>query len=155
MEGAAVTDRELLEKAARAAGWKYHPPGGIDTKHPDLDGWIDPSTGEVHWRDLWRPLTDDGDAFRLAVATRLIVTTTGNELVGVYQPIGDWVFANERVVDGDRLAAIRRAIVRAAAAIGESMPAAEPDSPRDLRFVPYAIQPAADPIAPAILKDSP
>lgn len=144
MEGAAVTDRELLEKAARAAGYTLG-------NHSQC-GWLRTLGGRV-----WNPLTDDGDALRLAARLRLKVGSDGQSLrpvvecwqahsilPGVAEPEGE-----------DAATAYRRAIVRAAAAIGESMPAAEPDSPRDLRFVPYAIQPAADPIAPAILKDSP
>lgn len=44
-----MTDRELLEKAARAAG----------VTHPDVL--------RTHMTSGWNPLVDDGDALRLAV----------------------------------------------------------------------------------------
>jgi hypothetical protein len=85
-------DRELLELAAKAAGIsiKFH--GGMP--------WL--SSG----KRPWDPLTDDGDALRLAVKLKLW-THSG---MGNYhdQP--------------DPYAATRLAIVRAAAAIGEAMP---------------------------------
>ena len=43
-----MTDRELLEAAAKAAGYVHYHPG---------DGFY----------QTWNPLTDDGDALRLAV----------------------------------------------------------------------------------------
>jgi hypothetical protein len=103
-----MTDRELLEAAAKAAG--------IEILRSRLD---DPL-----FRDMllpategrgngWNPLTDDGDALRLAVQLRLEITwwkqgvraepAQGRESV---QPFGE-----------DPYAATRRAIVRAAAAM--------------------------------------
>ena len=75
------TDKELLELAAKAAGY-----------------------GTV-W-GVGDPLNDDGDAFRLAVKL-------GNWSL-IYSD-DDWERCNH-----DGYAATRRAIVRAAAAIGES-----------------------------------
>ena len=47
-----MTDRELLELAAKAAGIKTSP-------HKETDSlWID-------WPRVWNPLTYDGDALRL------------------------------------------------------------------------------------------
>ena len=84
-----MTDREELELAARAAG----------------NGFV---------IGYWNPLTDDGDALRLAVKLEL-----------------DVMFASVRSVDDDvnitieagtdPYAATRRAIVRAAAEIGRNM----------------------------------
>jgi hypothetical protein len=54
-----MTDRELLELAAKAAGIEYdfcRPElGGCQIRKPFVSGF-------------WNPLTDDGDAFRLAAA---------------------------------------------------------------------------------------
>ena len=57
-----MTDRELLELAAKAARvplWKYGDPW--------RDGADSGGLLHAHGRSLWNPLTDDGDALRLAV----------------------------------------------------------------------------------------
>lgn len=107
-----MTDRELLEKAAKAAGYKVY-------------DWL-PNLGfaiDVPWKhglsnvDRWNPLTDDGDALRLAVKCRFVVDT-GSASVSVHQNNGLRDIGFEWKND-DPYAATRRAIVRAAAAIGE------------------------------------
>ena len=55
-----MTDRELLELAAKAAGIEIDP---IDAQHEPQD-WV-----------AWNPLTDDGDALRLAVKLKMTVDT--------------------------------------------------------------------------------
>lgn len=104
-----MNDRELLELAARAAG--------ID---PALAEPINFSTGVEYY---WNPLTDDGDALRLAVKRGLVVTLdrenqrtlvsnqAGHEYCAIY-----WDKLGE-------MAATRLAITEAAAAaeIGKSM----------------------------------
>lgn len=118
------TDRELLELAAKAAGWEYQSAGKIDIEQKDLDGWIDPASGDVHWRDLWNPLTNDGDALRLAVACKLTVCTDGDATVSACEAFKPetGAFATQSVSKcADKNAATRRAIVRAAAEIGEGM----------------------------------
>ena len=90
-----MTDKELLEMAAKAveidiewqpAGWAHNLDNGC----------------------VWNPLTDDGDALRLAVK------------LGFISP-GQWPDASLLVMSGmDWNTATRRAIVRAAAEIGES-----------------------------------
>ena len=98
------TDRELLEKAAKAAGMK-----------PET--WFDGHNDEGRETgDYWNPLTDDGDALRLAVKLCLWVH------IGKYHVAIDSHFIEEAVNQSDPCAATRRAIVRAAAAIGEAMP---------------------------------
>ncbi len=104
-----TTDRELLELAAKAAGlrvrtWEWHS-GARCAIDDDRHGL------------MWMPLTDDGDALRLAVKTGVpfvvrsrCVTTMGG-LKEDFDP----------AVSGDDLRATRRAIVRAAAAIGKAM----------------------------------
>ena len=99
-----MTDRELLELAAMAVGLKEGIGGAFWTK----------SGG------IFDPLTDDGDALRLAVKLRLQVTP------GTYWPNSTSAYragyaeAIERDVE-DIYAATRRAIVRAAAEIGKGM----------------------------------
>jgi len=103
-----MTDREMLELAAKAAGFvSYDHENSLAT-----DMW---SKGY-----RWNPLTDDGDALRLAVQLDLHVHPSGDE-VWVSNPATslaeDVVFETYR---GDPYAATRRAIVRAAAEIGRN-----------------------------------
>ena len=102
------TDRELLELAAKAAGVgpviRFEGGGLI----------IGPNR---HSR-YWCPLTDDGDALRLAVQLCLHVTAGPLASAASWPPHGAWL---QEVIEAhglDRNAATRRAIVRAAAEIG-------------------------------------
>lgn len=107
-------DRELLELAAKASGrnviWKL----GMHRGEPH-EGLFDLSTGHV---TSWNPLTDDGDALRLAV--RLNIHVLRFESMTTARPVLSSWGCDERD-DGDAFAATRRAIVRAAAAVGEAM----------------------------------
>lgn len=102
-----MTDRELLELAAKAAG----------VKRVIMNGWCGDIVKRRDQEDgggLFDPLTDDGDALRLAVKLELQICR------GIAR---DMETGNTEVV-GDELdpyAATRRAIVRAAAAIGKEM----------------------------------
>ena len=112
-----MTDRELLEAAAKAAGYVHH-------VSP-----IDPQQHRPqHWTG-WNPLTDDGDALRLfctlpwmCIETSDLAVTVcerGNpdEPTRVYLMWTEWLDKH----NADPLAATRRAIVRAAAEIGKEM----------------------------------
>ena len=106
-----MTDRELLEMAAKAAGLKLEwDKRGI--------AWCEAADG------IWNPITDDGDALRLAVQlgieihpdreVRKVYTAFSvhrPHLIGLntIEPFGD-----------DEMAATRFAIVRAAAEIGKT-----------------------------------
>lgn len=102
-----MTDRELLELAAKAAGVD---PIKLMTPYESKDGlsrgWVD-----------WNPLINDGDALRLAVKLRLPVWYERN-LVNVHTSKGSGFSES---MTADPLAATRRAIVRAAAEIGKGM----------------------------------
>ena len=111
-----MTDQELLEFAAKASGLK------VLVRKSGY--WM----VEVHDRGMrgWNPFLDDGDALRLAVKLQMRVhvgtgatsiTTAATENHG-REP----VLAIVRNVNDDPCAATRRAIVRAAAVIGKSMP---------------------------------
>lgn len=113
-----MEDRELLELAAKAAGmplggWEPCPGGFFTYSHRGSDE-----------RKTWLPLTDDGDALRLAVRLRLDVTFVDN-LVVVYWYDESTLMSGafeEPINDAqDEREATRRAIVRAAAAIGKEM----------------------------------
>jgi hypothetical protein len=103
-----MTDRELLEAAARAAGilTKWEP------THEAL--WIEPGQGLVI--DIWNPLADDGQTLRLAA--KLGMEILPQEPLGVLCVIRRVSHARAKEPYGeDRNAATRRAIVRAAAAM--------------------------------------
>ena len=105
------TDRELLELAARAAGLKYCQRG---------EEMVAIGAANIPLR--WNPLADDSDALWLAVTLRIdIVFFNGFGEVRAEHCDGDYQQCNEDYSD-DVHSATRRAIVRAAAAIGEAMP---------------------------------
>jgi len=103
-----MNDRELLEMAARAAGIT-----GI-TRDGGIELSKDHAKPPYDWR-MWNPLTDDGDALRLAVKLGMEIRIYGSE-VRVYCC---GIIASEGPPDFD--SATRRAIVRAAAEIGREM----------------------------------
>ncbi len=69
----------------------------------------------------WNPLTDDGDALRLAVKLRLEVVPLEGGGVDVIRWVNGMESVHVSESSIDELAATRRAIVRAAAEIGRSM----------------------------------
>lgn len=115
-----MTDRELLEAAARAAG------KNLISGHPDDPRGVFTTLG---W---WNPLTDDGDALRLACKLNLRVDCYDDqvETMDGCEPykIGRETFTNNFVTieplqpGDDKMAAVRRSIVRAAAAMAKSTP---------------------------------
>lgn len=98
-----MTDRELLELAAKAAG--------IPLK-PDFKERFDYYIAD---RMMWNPLTDDGDALRLAVKLVLLVEVLPNSVT--VAPMRGGIVNEEH--GSDPYAATRRAIVRAAAELGK------------------------------------
>lgn len=115
------SDRELLELAARAAGLLLCGYSWIGENEDDEECEIIEAAFVKHRQEQglaskWNPLTDDGDALRLAVRLGIEFHMEGDEE-------SECVWANEifEWTDGDSIAATRRAIVRAAAAIGEAM----------------------------------
>jgi hypothetical protein len=113
-----MNDKELLERAAKAAGI------GIERSRLDDPMWNDFLLTVRDPRHAgkgvgWNPLTDDGDALRLAVTLRLSIWIGDNGataeslgcLSGTEEDCAD-VSANDVVA-----AAARRAIVRQAASM--------------------------------------
>ena len=104
-----MTDRELLEAAAKAAGIG----GGWD--------WPRGAKAPVCYRgatgQTWNPLADDGDALRLAVKLEIHITNSKTYA---------WASTLQRTateyIERGPYAATRRAIVRAAAEIGRAVP---------------------------------
>lgn len=106
-----MSDRELLELAAKAAG----------VKRSSLDNGEQFYVG-VATSHAWNPLIYDGDALRLATRLNIdimffngfqevICDGQGDNDDNIAEPYGE-----------DIQAAVRRCIVRAAAEIGRSMP---------------------------------
>jgi hypothetical protein len=107
------TDRELLELAAKAAG--ISDPSGVRS---DGAWWWYNSTMDGQGV-AWNPLTDDGDALRLAVKLNMhVMVSAGATRASWNNGIYGEVVERDK---SDQLSATRRAIVRAAAAIGETM----------------------------------
>ena len=104
------TDRELLELAARAAGVLFF----VDSRGRCMEMLANLTPCK------WNPLTDDGDALRLAVKLNLVVNIDIDGALVEMQIKDDNAWASEFAHDGDLYAATRRAVVRAAAAIGEA-----------------------------------
>jgi hypothetical protein len=103
-----MTDKELLELAAKAAG--------VDHRRLP-DAWPDRFDD-----DQWNPLIDDGDALRLAVKLNLLVHC---ETLAYTHAMQEDIHVTEHIgndLKGDIYAATRRAITRAAAEIGKAMP---------------------------------
>lgn len=104
-------DRKLLELAAKAAGYDIEASQVGGETLLFMSGQLEP----------WNPLTNDGDALRLAVKLDLWPArkewSDGHYIV-IDLPSGS---VEAEPVGADSLAATRRAIVRAAAEIGRAM----------------------------------
>lgn len=115
-----MQDRELLELAAKAAGMPtrddYSESYGLYAVARGADGYDG-------WR-YWNPLTDDGDALRLAVKLGMRVSANRDPagftaIASVQSPFG--AKSATESADPETLSeATRRAIVRAAAEVGKA-----------------------------------
>lgn len=118
-----MTDRELLEFAAKAAGIVVVRRRLDDPMHSDM--LISPSVRNPYQHSgPWNPLTDDGDALRLAVKLKINIEflwTMGKKEGGVNcWPSG----RGDCGASEDGLHSIevtRKAITRAAAEIGKAL----------------------------------
>ena len=116
------TDRELMEMAAKA----YADPN-INQDSENFIRLI--GRDENFGCDVmvqWNPLTNDGDALRLAVKLRLRLNreiSFGEDIVEAFGLEDDNLscHCSTESIKGDPYAATRRAIVRAAAEIGRQM----------------------------------
>lgn len=125
-----MTDRELLELAAKAAGIKILRFGESEDYYSPCRGyvafiewfWPGDEPMETPMEEEWNPLDDDGDAFRLAVKLRLMVAwDRWND--------SDYACIRHRdldeeiglLIDQKPEKTVRRAIVMAAAEIGRAM----------------------------------
>ena len=113
-----MDDRTLLEAAAKAAGYKIEGEADKLVCQPGHYAGGFSIYNKHGGSSLWNPLTDDGDALRLAVKLRLTLLLEiprigiGPALPGVEMYLDD---------DEDPYSATRLAIVLAAAEIGKAM----------------------------------
>ena len=109
-----MSDRELLDFAAKAAGIEWY-------------GYFGDDTCECQYLDIgpndvvpWNPLTDDGDALRLAATCHMVLDWSGSELHVRFwltqSPEAPTLTFKSSDCGGDKAT-----IVRAAAEIGRAM----------------------------------
>lgn len=113
-----MTDREMLEMAAKAAGYKATAIDGGDflvSEHEE-DGY------EAFWIK-WNPLQDDGDALRLAVRLGIDLEWRADGRVAAYRHANanGYCFTAFESSRENRAENTRRAIVHAAAEVGKRM----------------------------------
>ncbi|MCJ1951281.1 hypothetical protein MUB13_20780 [Pseudomonas aeruginosa] len=112
-----MNDRTLLELAARAAAMNIQRSRLDDPLHRDflMNGEGVRNPGQCSFP--WNPLTDDGDALRLAVTLGLLVDICRDHTCVCSETVDPIL----QVQGKEKGEATRRAIVRAAAEIGKSM----------------------------------
>ena len=115
------SDRELLALAAKAAGLQLCGYSWIGENEDDdecevLESAFVKLHPEQELATKWNPLTDDGDALRLAVKLHMQVSITTESCRAETLPV-----LGVRANDNDEFAATRRAVVMAAAAVGREM----------------------------------
>jgi len=118
-----MTDKELLEFAAKSAGLQFD---GLACKAiVQMDDELALLVrNDLGGNSIWNPLRSDGDALRLAAKLGMSVDMTLGKFVEAS------IIVDDKRISGicdcgpapDYYAATRRAIVRAAAAIGKAMP---------------------------------
>lgn len=109
-----MSDRELLELAAKAAGIEVF----FDD---DGDCYRVKASGN---RNYWNPIAFDGDALRLAIKLKITIQFPWDHKCKLMQETRCWNDSDDPAIEehkDDPYAATRRAIVRAAAEIGRQM----------------------------------
>lgn len=109
--------RELLELAAKAAKIK----GEYVCNGCEGMSWIAHKDCMSNIDYYWNPLTDDGDALRLAVKLGINVRPYGLDGCAVAHGPTDSIYIVQENYTTNKYAATRLAIVRAAAEIGKEM----------------------------------
>ena len=121
-----MSDLEMMELAAKGAGIAVHRGRAwqSDTLFREIPRPSSPLVANV----AWNPLSDDGDALRLAVRLALTVQAAcADEYGRMYTRVDRWPNTGGSAIvsvdefGDDAYAATRRAIVRAAAEIGQQM----------------------------------
>lgn len=114
-----MTNKELLELAAKAAGFQFN-----SQYYDEEEGLLVWSPPDEYESESWNPLTDDGDALRLVVKLNITVQFPWDGQCRFLKETHCWTKATEPFKEShgaDPYAATRRAIVRAAAEIGKEV----------------------------------
>lgn len=114
-----MTDRELLERAARVAGIEHH--GFHERQEDHHDDFHEPMWGLWLAPGWWNPIMSDGDAFRLLHAIQADLHYGEDELgetIVTIQPF-NVPFSECPWCEAYDIEGLRRAIVRAAAAMAD------------------------------------
>ena len=123
------TERELLELAAKAAGYTTNHPWNAErlTFNPPVEAlYVLNENGVVH--TAWNPLDDSGAAMNLAVDLDLaivpypIYNKQKHSVLVQKKNLDESRFEKMELHGDDPRAATRRAIVRVAAELGKAMP---------------------------------
>lgn len=115
-------DKELLLLAAKAVGynltfeWEGNGSDTLSYQEREIP-CIDNPEGAEYGTIEWNPLTDDGDAFRLAASLNLKVDTVGRIWIAGASNNDFYFF---EVFGPDKMAYIRRAIINVAAELGKN-----------------------------------
>ncbi|HDR9208550.1 TPA: hypothetical protein QDB18_003682 [Burkholderia vietnamiensis] len=124
-----MTDRELLELAAKAAGFGgEHGTTWTESEYPKGSGkngalWNYVGHGDT--AKLWNPLSDDGDALRLAEILRIeYIFVSDRKSIqcsfAEHTEMGDWeTYLCDEPIGDDVQTSMRKALVRAAVEIGK------------------------------------
>jgi hypothetical protein len=120
-----MTGYELLEFAAKA----YWAGDDVSTRFDEREGdgllYIHADNQDHNGADrefVWNPLTDDGDAFRLAVKLGMRIETPKYKGYGSSANPLNYPTAGATVFSDDPNEQTRRAIVMCAAEIGKTLP---------------------------------
>lgn len=113
-----MSDRKLLELAAKALGWIDYPGDSVEQGAYWHTCPAEAPFGPRIRKSSWDPLANDGEAFRIAVALKFCVETNsaGGVIVWAAGPSGRVMHAG--AIADDPLSAARRTIVCAAAFVG-------------------------------------
>lgn len=113
-----MNDREMLELGAKAAGFQWNP----TISGSALYGCFETDVNQTTY--AWNPFADDGDALQLAAQLEIDITYKAFGEDEVLVSASDDRFLGWFTVPygNDKLAATRRAIMRAAAEIGKVVP---------------------------------
>lgn len=111
-------DRELLEAAARAAGYAIN---AFRQSERDELGFGQVGLWIPSESTCWNPLINDGHALRLACKLEFQILIVGEGMCEVKCPERNLAPVWEHVAGSDTASATRRAIVRAAAALAQAV----------------------------------
>jgi hypothetical protein len=122
-----MTDKELLELAAKANWQQELSDEEVSFRYSKRDDgmlYLHPDNQDHNGLDrefVWNPITDDGDALRLAVKLGVIIGTYANySTVDLLTKRIETIIVWHSSTGNDPYAATRRAIVMAAAEIGKT-----------------------------------